>query len=404
MNLLIINRYFYPDITSVPQLLTELSEDLVKKGIDVSVICSRNSYNGLKKHKKYEKYRGIKIYRVNNVYAKGKSFFYRLLEIITFFISVFFKGIFIKGIDKIMVFSSPPMIVPVGVLLGKIKKAKVIYVVEDLHPELEIKLEMIRENSLFSRLLRRINRFVFKKSDKVVTLGERMKHTIVSNYKIREYKIHIIPNWADGERLYPLERKDNPFIRKFNLEGMFVVQYSGNMGLAHEFETILKGAEKLKDREDIIFQFIGGGAKREEIESFVKKNNLKNIMLLPYQPYNYLNYSLNMADVSLISVREGIGGLLLPSKFYGILATGKPFILIGDKENEIFDFIKRFKVGQFVKEGDIDKFYDRVLLYYNDRKYLKREAIMLREKFELYYNRKNCTFEYYKIIIEGEGR
>ncbi len=402
MNLLIINRYFYPDITSVPQLLTELSEDLVKKGIDVSVICSRNSYNGSKKHKKYEKYRGIKIYRVNNVYAKGKSFFYRLLEIITFFVSVFLKGLFIKRIDRIMVFSSPPMIAPVGILLGKLKGARVIYIVEDLHPELEIKLGMIKENSIFSSILRRLNNFVFKKADKVITLGVRMKNRILKIYNIEEEKIHIIPNWANEEKLYPVEKKDNPFIKKFNLENRFVVQYSGNMGLGHEFKTILEGIKRLKDKKDIIFQFIGEGPKKEGVEKYVKENNLTNVMILPYQAYEDLNYSLNMADIALISIKRGIGGLLLPSKFYGIMAVGRPFILVGDKENEIYDFIIENRVGHFVDEGDVDTFCDSVIFYYNNRELLKEEGKLLRNKFESLYKRTLSSSRYYNVLMEKE--
>jgi len=403
LRILIINRYFYPDITSVPQLLTELSEDLVAKGVNISVVCSRNSYNGEKKHKKFEEYKGIKIHRVNNIYGKNRSSFYRLAEMLTFFINVLFKGLFIKNIDIIMVFSSPPMIALVGVLLGKIKKAKIIYVVEDLHPELEIRLKMLRGNSVFSKVLRKINNTIFNGADKVISLGDKMKETILNNYNIDKNKINIIPNWSDGNKLFPVKKEDNPFVKKFSLKDKFIVQYSGNMGLGHEFKTILEGIKKFKNEKNIIFQFIGGGVKKKQIVDFIKKYSLKNVMILPYQRYNDLNFSLNMADISLISIKEGIGGLLLPSKFYGIIAVGKPFILVGDKENEIFNFINEFKLGKFVKEGDSDGFIENIMLYYSNKELVKEEGKSLRKIFVERYDRKKSIEKYYntfKSLIE----
>ena len=404
MNLLIINRYFYPDITSVPQLLTELSKDLVRKNIDVSVICSRNSYNGNKKYKKYEEYKGIKIFRVGNIYGKNKGLVLRVLELITFFISVFFKSFSVKKTDVLFILSSPPMLAGIGFFIGKLKKAKIVYIIEDIHPEIEIELGMIKSSSLFSKIIRKYNGFILKRVDKIITLGKRMKENIINKYSTCPEKIRIISNWADGSRIYPLDKRENLYIEKYSLKNKFVVQYSGNMGLGHEFKTILEGIKRLQNEEDILFQFIGGGAKRKQIEDFVNKHTLTNVMLLPYQKYEYLNYSLNMADIALISIKEGLGGLLLPSKFYGIIASGKPFILVGDEENEIGDFIKKHRIGRFVPEGDIDGFINNIMVYYKNKGILKNEGKMARDVFMEEFDRKISIEKYYKLLTELRER
>jgi glycosyltransferase involved in cell wall biosynthesis len=231
-----------------------------------------------------------------------------------------------------------------------------------------------------------------------------MKEVIAEDYHVGKEKVNIIANWADGNKLFPIEKDKNPFVEKFFLEDKFVVQYSGNMGLGHEFKTILEGVKLLSKQKDMVFQFIGGGAKKNEIEKFVKKHSLKNVMILSYQSYDNLNYSLNMADISLISIKEGIGGLLLPSKFYGIIAVGKPFVLVGDNKNEIYDFIDEFKLGKYVKEGDTNGFYNTIMLYYNNRDILKTEGVRLREKFIELFEREKSIEKYYKLFINVMGK
>ena len=405
-HIVIINRYFYPDISSVPQLLTELSEDLVENGFKISVICSRNSYNGKNRYPKFENHKGINIYRISNIYGRNKGIFYRILEAVTFFIMIFFKSLRVSKISLLLLLSSPPLLAFIGILIGRIKKAKTLYLVEDVHPHLAVSLGYIKESSLLYKFSRGLSNYVLKNVDKVVVLGEYMKEKVEDSFTVAPKKIVKIPNWADGRRIYPIKKKDNPLMKEWGLENKFIVQYSGNMGLAHDFTTILQGMDKLKKHKDIHFVFIGDGPRKKEIIDFIKQKQLTNVSCYPYQPYEKLHLSLNACDISLISIREGVEDLLVPSKIYGILAAGKPFIFVGSKNNEIADIALEYKIGKVVAEGDTDGFIGALTSYYINKKNRDEEGAAAREIFEKFFDRNISASKYIKIIDKtiGEGK
>src|SRR5205085_11195266 len=181
------------------------------------------------------------------------------------------------------------------------------------------------------RLLDHVSRFILRKSDRIVALGECMRERILLKIgEERAGRIDVIHNWADGDEIKPLNGEENPFAAKHNLEGKFVVLFSGNLGRVNDFSTVLEAALALRDRTDILFLFIGEGAKAAEIENYSKTHGLDNIRILPYQPREMLKYSLSAGHVSLVTLADGLAGLSVPSKTYGILAAGRPILFVGD--------------------------------------------------------------------------
>jgi glycosyltransferase involved in cell wall biosynthesis len=399
-HILIINRYFYPDISSVPQLLTELAEDLTAAGYRVSVICSRNSYNGARRYPRYENHKGIHIYRVNNIYARNKGILYRVLEALTFFILVFSRGLRNAKVDMVLTLSSPPLSAFIGLQIARLKRAKSIYLIEDLHPNLAAALGYVKPGGIMYKAAWKLNQNVLKKSGKIVVLGKYMRNTLVNAFKPDPGKIVEIPNWADEKRIFPLalRGKENPLVKEWELEKVFTVQYSGNMGLGHNFETILKGIDQLKTEKDIRFVFIGDGPRKKEITAAVNQQGLNNLDLYPYQPYEKLSLSLNACDISLVSIRPEVEGLLVPSKIYGILAAGKPFILVGGENNEIAEISKRYNIGRIVKEGDVEGFVNAVFFYKNNPDFTRSESESARTVFENHFTRSDCTSKYIQTI------
>jgi glycosyltransferase involved in cell wall biosynthesis len=136
---------------------------------------------------------------------------------------------------------------------------------------------------------------------------------------------------------------------------VFVVGYSGNIGRVHEFGTILDAAEKLKLSGNILFLFIGEGAQRNWIEEEAERRGLKNIMFKPSQPREQLGISLTVPDVHLISLKPSMEGLIVPSKFYGIAAAGRPSIFIGNKNGEIARILEKAQCGFSVEKGEAEK-------------------------------------------------
>jgi glycosyltransferase involved in cell wall biosynthesis len=147
--------------------------------------------------------------------------------------------------------------------------------------------------------------------------------------------------------------EDNALRREWGLEGKFIVGYSGNMGRVHEFETILGAADVLKGDEGTVFLFIGGGAQRAWVEARARERGLSGVRFLPYQPRERLAESLSAPDVHLISLRPEVEGFVVPSKFYGIAAAGRPAIFVGNRDGEIARIINESGCGIAVSQGDV---------------------------------------------------
>ena len=116
--------------------------------------------------------------------------------------------------------------------------------------------------------------------------------------------IHVIPNWSDDDQICPIDQADNPFRRDWGLEDKFVVGYSGNLGRAHEFETVLAASEQLRNNPHIVFLVVGGGYHLQAFASHVEKRGLgQNYRFMPYQDRANLNYLLATPDLHWISLR-----------------------------------------------------------------------------------------------------
>ncbi len=128
--------------------------------------------------------------------------------------------------------------------------------------------------------------------------------------------------------------------------------YSGNMGMGHEFETMLDAAAMLRGDGSVEFRFVGGGKRRAELEAGAARRGLDNVRFMESVPLGNLSALLGSADVHLLSMRPGLEGMLVPSKVYGILAAGRPAIMVGSTENEAAGLIRRSGAGFVIPVGD----------------------------------------------------
>ena len=151
-------------------------------------------------------------------------------------------------------------------------------------------------------------------------------------------------------------RLSNPLRTRWHLQNKFVVGYSGNLGRAHEFDTILAASEHFRNDPNIIFLFIGGGHRSGELVRRVKEQDLSHkFRFLPYQRDEDLKYSLSVPDVHWISLRPELEGLIVPSKFYGIAAAGRPIIAVTAKNGEIASLVREYDCGVVVEPGNSDE-------------------------------------------------
>lgn len=203
-----------------------------------------------------------------------------------------------------------------------------------------------------------------------------------------------------GVRSKQGKSEENPLRREWGLEGKFVVGYSGNLGRAHEFETIIDAAEKLNNDKEIVFLFVGSGAQVELVKQEGRIRKLGNLMFKPYQPREMLNQSLGLPDVHLVVLRPEMEGLIVPSKFYGIAAAGKPTLFIGNTKGEIAEIIKKHDAGLSIVPGDSDTLATSIRLLRKDPDKLGKMGTNARKAYDAEFDM-DMSLEKWEETLKG---
>jgi colanic acid biosynthesis glycosyl transferase WcaI len=192
-------------------------------------------------------------------------------------------------------------------------------------------------------------------------MAQKVESSAASSSRVR-----VITNWCRDEEIRPIAQSENPLRQAWGLTGQFVLGYSGNLGRAHEFETVLAAAERLRNEPHFTFVIIGGGKRFEELSRAVKRQGLtRSFRFMPYQDQKTLSYSLAVADAHWLSLNPKLEGLIVPSKFYGIAAAGKPMIVIAYKNGEVATLVQQHGCGIVVSPGDAEALVDALRRWSN---------------------------------------
>ena len=358
MKILLINQPFWPDVVATAQHMADWGQSMTAQGHQVTVIASRSVYGqqGAVLPKR-EEYRGIKIYRVGaNLFKKGRILT-RLVDFGLFHLLALWRALTLPRQDVVVCLTTPPMIGVVGMLLKTFRGSRYIQYEMDLYPDVPVALGVFKPRSLVTRIFERIHRRLLRSADRVIVLG-RCMHKVIAAKNIPENKLVLITPWADPDELQPLPRHQNPFRKEHGLDDKFVIMYSGNLGLGHDITTLCSAMEKLAASSDpldqaVRFVFIGGGRRMQEIRRYLDGKHLANTLILDYQPRESLAETLSAADVHLITQAPGTTGLIVPSKFYGILAAGRPSIYIGPDDTEVALAIREDHLGTVLAIGQV---------------------------------------------------
>ena len=384
----LVNRYFWPDESATSLLLTDLAEDLRAIGHEVHVFTSRQLYNRPQAQlPQHQIWQGIQIHRLNASCFGRRHFWGRLLDIITFHLALRYANNITVKPDAWFVMTDPPLLVTTVLKLRARLDGRVIHHVDDVYPDLAMALGSLPAQGLVASALDRWVKQGLKDCDQVLALGPCMAR-VLKQKGVADDRLAITPPWADGGKLYPLDHAENKFRQEIGIPGdHLVVMYSGNMGLGHRFETILAAAYSLAPVDTVHFVFIGDGAKRPQIEAFRRAHNLKNIMLLPYQPRERLRETLSAGDVHLISLDAKVQGLIVPSKLAGILAVGRPVVFLGSEQNCIAAAILHGHCGHVIPEGDVSRFEAIIERLRKDPGHCRRLGAAARNLFDREYDR-----------------
>jgi glycosyltransferase involved in cell wall biosynthesis len=253
--------------------------------------------------------------------------------------------------DILVAKTDPPLLCIPAMQAAKRCGLHLVNWLQDLYPEVATQLHVPFVKGPVAKGLLYFRDTALRTAAANVVVGDRMGE-IVRSRGISPDRVHVIPNWSDDEEIRPVPFADNPLRREWELQDRFVVGYSGNLGRAHEFETVLGAAEHLRSEQNIIFLFIGGGNRLTELARLVGERGLDHMFrFLPYQDRTVLRLSLGVPDVHWISLKPELEGLIVPSKFYGIAAAGRPVITVTARGGELARLVLQHDCGVVVEPG-----------------------------------------------------
>jgi glycosyltransferase involved in cell wall biosynthesis len=345
-----LNRYFWPDYSATSLLMSDLAFRLARDGRAVGVICSRGRYDDVRASlPAFERRDGVEIHRVvqprfgrGPLPGRAADSFAMYLGFAAALTRRARRG------DIVVVKTDPPMlgaaIAPVARVLGL---AQVNWL-QDLYPEVALDLGVTALKPLAPLLLALRDWSLAGAVN--VSVGERMADRVARR---KVDSVVCIPNWCDEQTITPAREAGLSLRKSWGLKDEFVLGYCGNLGRAHEYETLLCAAERLRGRSDIVFLFVGGGHFVEALKAEAEKRGLSRAFRFePYQPTDRLGAILSAPDAHWVSLRPEMEGLIVPSKFYSAAAAGRPVIAVCDPAGEIGALVRQRNCGIVAAPGD----------------------------------------------------
>jgi colanic acid biosynthesis glycosyl transferase WcaI len=210
----------------------------------------------------------------------------------------------------------------------------------DLNPDEAIAAGWLSEGSFAARVLSAMLLYSLKRAAVIVALDRFMKHRIEAK-AVDPGRILVVPPWAhdDHVRFDSIGREE--FRKLHGLSNKFVVMYSGNHSPCHPLNTLLDAAERLAEHDDIAFCFVGGGSEFKKVQERAQDHRLRNVLCLPYQPFESLSASLSAADLHVVIMGDPYVGIVHPCKIYNVITLGIPSLYIGPTESHVRDIMMK---------------------------------------------------------------
>ncbi len=259
-----------------------------------------------------------------------------------------------KSDSIIFSLSHPPLNVFIPILLKKFKKFEIMHNIQDLYPDIFLAFNKNIERKIYYKLLHKCSQIILNKSDHLIIVGKSMIKKLKMNYIYDKNKIDIIENWAlkEIENYQPKKRN------RTKSNNILKILYSGTIGRSHEYETILQCAKKLQDKNITNIEFIisGGGYNYCKFKEVSKE--LNNIEFNDYVDIAILPKIIETADICLTIGKKELNGIIVPSKFYGFVASYKPVIYINNGIDDLGNHIKSGNFGYVVPNGNYNKLFN----------------------------------------------
>lgn len=332
MKILILGLNFSPELIGVGKYTGEMAAWLSEQGHDVRVITAPPYYpawhidepHDARRYRSEQRWR-LSILRCPLWVPKKPSTLKRILHLLSFALTsappTLWQGLTWRP-DIVWTVEPTAFTVPTAWLAARVGDASACLHIQDLEVEAALGLRMLRRSWLIN-LSTWFYGWLLRRFDHVSTISLQMREQLPS-YGVPPKRCGIVQNWVDTDRIRPL---DQPSIYRTELDlpnGAVVALYAGNMGTKQGVDSLVDVARRCQDVESLHFVFAGDGSLRREVEA--KTRDLANVTMLPLQPDERLNDLLNLADIHLLPQRPLTASFALPSKFGGMLASGRPVV------------------------------------------------------------------------------
>jgi len=355
-------------------LLANLAPALVEQGFEITVVTTRYDDNTPPSEAirgvQVERVRPLLLGRAGRVRCPQRAA-RRFLSYLTVYPALLWRALRLPASDVVVTMTDPPLLLLLGPIIALFKGCRLVHWAQDIYPEVAEALGVLRPQGLVAGICRFVSNFALKRNFKIVTVGRCMKQHLLDRGTPPRL-LEVIPNWFPAT-IAPASAADGVAFRaEHKLWGKFLVMYSGNFGLAHSFDAILEAARELQGkRSDILFVLIGNGPRLEEVKAKIAELSLNNVLLLPPQPLDTIPETLAGADIHLITMREELCGLVVPSKLYGVLNAARPCIFMGPSQSEAALVIQQNQCGNVAPANDSSALIQAILRWADDPQALK---------------------------------
>jgi colanic acid biosynthesis glycosyl transferase WcaI len=342
----IVSQHYPPDSSTTAAIMADIAEHLAAEG--PVLVLSGTPGSATKRAPPSNR---PDVVEIKNRMPGKAALIKRAAAEISFTLRAFMAALHRLRRGDVAVTVTAPFMLPYAVVAAaRLKRARSVLIMHDLYPDVLVMAGLLKPASIPARMIRAANALMYRALDAVVVIG-RDTGRLLSRYRgIAPNKIHFIPNWAT---LTPGVRPiapDNRYRR--GQAARFVVGLSGNLGFTHDPLIVFEAARLLRDDADITFLLSGWGIGFERLKQMQSEAALPNVTLVDRVEDSDLEAFLSAANLWLIPYRKNVAGVSVPSRFYNLLAVGRPVILVSEPGAEAALTVTEHDLGWVVPPGD----------------------------------------------------
>jgi glycosyltransferase involved in cell wall biosynthesis len=324
-----VEQFYYPDGWGGAELPRDVTTRLAGSGYDVEVICGSDPYAPVQGDPGPDPAQaGVRLRRVPRLLGRDIHHLKLLRQL--WFCAVLLPMLLLRRPPAaFIVQTNPPLAVPLVAAAAWLFRRPFVVIAMDLYPEVIFAHGALRPGTFSARLLGTVFRWAYRRAATVVSLGPTMARRLVEKGVLPD-RIVTISNWASGADGI-VRGSENRLAAEWQLQGCFVLLYSGNLGIAHDVETPVRVVRELHaEMPELRLVFVGKGSRLDEARALARTLGVDDVVQFrPLVPAELLPHSLGLADLALVTLRPGFEGLVVPSKLLGYLARGVPTLYIG---------------------------------------------------------------------------